>query len=982
VRALFVAAVAVATVYLLGLPESGSLEAGERATATVWSDRTVEVPDPVATELERIRAEGAVVPVFVQDDIVPSRVMDGTRRVFREGRRLVQAGADELPGDFVADFYGVFHLAAAMEASQGPMGPDDWATAQASPARTDAGAGTGPGQRPAPGEGPGTQLASSRGPGHEPAATPRTARAGNSTPAPPPGGPESASEEILTARADMDATSAAPGPDLDLTSADGSTAPAAGLHPPSAGDADPAETASAAPAGADPAAAGPAAPQAGAAQDPPGTGGPRDPAGAPAQASVSAGTAGEGGSPPPDPGEPPRAERPGAPALAAAEPEPDPAPPRRNRGRRSREARAGPRGIEMAAADPAASGPGALVRKAAAEGFSERLERSVTMLAVELLGQGLVDESHDAPGFSGRQVTLSRPGARPSSVSYDSFLTYARARAFIVTRARMQAADTLADPGLIADLVMSSVRPNVTLDEASFAERLSQAVAGVAPVVYRVRKGEQVIQEGETVTPRTKIVLEAISAGRDKGWWIKRSAGLLVVLLVFLTVTQAIAGMERRRLSGIREPLLMTFLLMIYIFLAWASTHLGKGFERGFGLASPHTLFLAMPIPTATMLAVIFLGNRRSVPVAFLGAILAAALAPMPTFEAFVYLANGSLVAILHLRHISERGRFLSSAMMCSLINMLTILGLSLMDGRTAFSPELLAGAVSGLASGILASGLVPVVELVMGFTTNLKLMELGNLNRPLLRELMLAAPGTYHHSVIVGSMVEAAAEAIGANPHLARVGAYYHDIGKIRKPLYFIENQAGENRHDSLTPTMSVLILVGHVKDGVEIARAHGLPPQVIDIVEQHHGTSLMSFFLHKAIEHRSPNSPPVNPEDFRYPGPKPASKEAGLVMLADICEAATRSLTEPTPGKIGDLVRALINRIFDDGQLDASELVVKDITETMRIFTNILVGIYHHRVTYPVLNKDAVKNQAARSKVIYGNLAQESAAKRVVTH
>jgi putative nucleotidyltransferase with HDIG domain len=635
----------------------------------------------------------------------------------------------------------------------------------------------------------------------------------------------------------------------------------------------------------------------------------------------------------------------------------------------------------MAAADPGATGPGALVRKAASEGFSESLERSVTMLAVELLSQGLVEEDPDFPAFGGRQVTLSRPGARPSAVSYDSFLNMNRARSFIAARARMLAAETLVDPGLIADLVLSAVRPNVSLDRASYAERVSDALSNVLPVIYRVRKGEQVIGEGETVTPRTKIVLEAISAGRDKGWWIKRSAGLLVILMVFLTVTQAISGMERKRLTGLREPLLMTFLLMFYILMAWASTHMGKGFEKGFGLSHQHTLFFAMPFPTATMLAVIFLGNRRSVPVAFLGSILAAALAPMETFEAFVYLANGSLVAILHLRHISERGRFLASAMMCSLINVLTILGLSLMDGRTALSYDLLAAAMAGLVSGILASGLVPLVELLMGFTTNLKLMELGNLNRPLLRELMLAAPGTYNHSVIVGSMVEAAAEAIGANPHLARVGAYYHDIGKIRKPLYFIENQAGENRHDSLTPTMSVLILVGHVKDGVEIARAHNLPPQVTDIVEQHHGTSLMSFFLHKAIENRSPDSPPVNPADFRYPGPKPSSKEAGLVMLADICEAATRSLTEPTPSKIQDLVRALINRIFDDGQLDASELIVKDITETMKIFTNILVGIYHHRVTYPVLNKDAVKHQAATSKVIYGNVAQESAAKRV-TH
>jgi putative nucleotidyltransferase with HDIG domain len=566
-------------------------------------------------------------------------------------------------------------------------------------------------------------------------------------------------------------------------------------------------------------------------------------------------------------------------------------------------------------------------------------------------------------------------------VGFDSFLTLSRARSYLAPRAAMQAADTSSDAGLITDLVMGAVRPNVRLDRDNYLDRLGKAMLSVPPVIYKVRRGELVVQEGETITPRTELILRALAEGRDTGYWVKRSAGLLVILLVFVSITQAVASMDRRRLSGAREPVFMAALLMMYIFMAWASVRLGEGFEKGFGLAHPHTLFLAMPMPTAAMLAVIFLGNRRAVPVAFMGSILAAALSPLDTFESFVYLANGSLVAILHLRHISERGRFISSSVMCALANVLTSLGISLMDGRPPVSYDLLAGVVSGLLSGILASGLVPLAELLMGFTTNLKLMELGNLNRPLLRELMLAAPGTYHHSVIVGSMVEAAAEAIGANPHLARVGAYYHDIGKIRKPLYFIENQAGENRHDSLTPTMSVLILVGHVKDGVEIARAHNLPPEVIDIVEQHHGTSLMSFFLHKAIENRSPNSPPVNPGDFRYPGPKPASKEAGLVMLADICEAATRSLTEPTPAKIQELVRALVNRIFDDGQLEASELVLRDLTETKKIFTNILVGIYHHRVTYPVLSKDAVNNQAARSKVIYGTISQEPAGKRV-TH
>ena len=268
-----------------------------------------------------------------------------------------------------------------------------------------------------------------------------------------------------------------------------------------------------------------------------------------------------------------------------------------------------------------------------------------------------------------------------------------------------------------------------------------------------------------------------------------------------------------------------------------------------------------------------------------------------------------------------------------------------------------------------------------MGLTTNLKLMELGNLNRPILRDLMLAAPGTYHHSVVVGSMVEAAAEAIGANPHLARVGAYYHDIGKIKKPLYFIENQTGENKHETLTPTMSALVLTGHVKEGVDLAREHKLPKQVVDIVEQHHGTSLMSYFFHKAKESLGKSGQLVNEGDFRYPGPKPVSKEAGLVMLADICEAATRTLTDPTPLKIRELGRTLVNRVFDDGQLDSSDLILRDVTETIRVFTNILVGIYHHRIAYPGVTKEAAGQQAARSKVIYDHINNGESPKRL-TH
>jgi putative nucleotidyltransferase with HDIG domain len=618
-----------------------------------------------------------------------------------------------------------------------------------------------------------------------------------------------------------------------------------------------------------------------------------------------------------------------------------------------------------------------LLARVLRENFSRELENSLIWLTIEILSQGVIEDDASLSEFSGKNVIVSRAGTGPVSIPFDSLLTLGRAGSIARSRAELIVAESdLDDPELLKELSMRLIKPNLILDKEAL-ESQRQKMANVVPTAFKeARKGEIIVREGEILSPSQILILNALRGSQgEKRIFTKSNLGIFIILIVFLSVTQAIAFMDRQRARGIRELILMGFILFMYIGLSWLSIYLGQRLPRGFEHMESHVVFLAMPIPAAAMLAVIFLGNRRAVPITFLGSILGAFLAPLDTFEAFIYLCNGSLISILFLRRISERGRFIPSILLCSTVNALTVWGLSLVDGARITLPffDLTAAVLSGVLSGILASGLVPIIELIMGFTTNFKLMELGNLNRPLLNELMLGAPGTYHHSVIVGSMVEAAAEAIGANPHLAKVGAYYHDIGKIRKPNYFVENQGSENRHDSLTPAMSVRLLIAHVKDGVNIARANKLPKEVTDIVEQHHGTSLMSFFYHKALENRRPNSPEINPGDFRYPGPKPASKEAGLVMLADICEAATRSLTEPTPAKIQELVKTLINRTFDDGQLAASALILIDLTETTRVFVNILTGIYHRRVTYPVLSKDSAKTQAYRSKVIYGDINQE---------
>jgi len=260
------------------------------------------------------------------------------------------------------------------------------------------------------------------------------------------------------------------------------------------------------------------------------------------------------------------------------------------------------------------------------------------------------------------------------------------------------------------------------------------------------------------------------------------------------------------------------------------------------------------------------------------------------------------------------------------------------------------AGLLSGLLSCFVALTLIPLWETLFVYTTDVKLLELSNLNHPLLKELIVKAPGTYHHSLVVGSMCEAAAEGIGANPLLAKVCAYYHDIGKTDYAIYFIENQRqGENRHDQISPGMSKTILIAHVKDGVEKGLKYKLGKSLIDVIEQHHGTTLISFFYHKAKEHEDSEMHQVSENEYRYPGPKPQFREAALCMLADSIEAAARTLDEPTPARLQGIVRNIVQKKFLDGQLDECNITLKDLTVIEEAFGRILLGIYHQRVDYP---------------------------------
>jgi putative nucleotidyltransferase with HDIG domain len=373
------------------------------------------------------------------------------------------------------------------------------------------------------------------------------------------------------------------------------------------------------------------------------------------------------------------------------------------------------------------------------------------------------------------------------------------------------------------------------------------------------------------------------------------------------------------------------------------------------------------------MIICLFLGLTLAIPISVVMAICFAVIF-QNSFEIFIYFLINSTMAAYWIRDCRERKVFIKAGVKIGLLNIVLATAIDFYMSEFSSSRLLWDWAfafLGGIGAGIVTAGIVPLIEMVFDYTTDITLLEMANLDRPILRRLMIEAPGTYHHSVVIGTLVEAAASEIGANPLLARVCGYYHDIGKIKKPLYFIENQRGKNKHDKLAPSMSSLILIAHVKDGVEIAKKNKLGHVILDTIKQHHGTSLIKFFYEKAKQRRGEDS--VNIDDFRYPGPKPQTREAGLVMLADAVEAASRTLENPTPSRIQGLVQNLINKIFSDGQLDSCELTLKDLHNIAKSFNKILTGIHHHRIEYP--EQRAAVNGNGKGKMKNGSPDRQQA-------
>ncbi len=490
---------------------------------------------------------------------------------------------------------------------------------------------------------------------------------------------------------------------------------------------------------------------------------------------------------------------------------------------------------------------------------------------------------------------------------------------------------------IATELARDLIEPNSFYNAQRTDEDKRLAREGVPPVSRTIAQGEIILRAGDIVTALDVEALSALGLRQVETKWQDVASTVIFVLLIAFVLGLYLIRFRQEYL--IRWPRLALLLLLLTLFILAAKL-----------MVSDHGL-LAYLLPTAalSMLLTVLLGPQLGIAVTVVFSAIVGFMAG-GSFELSIYALVGGLIASLSLSKLEKLNAFLWAGVFVALANLTVILVFRL-PKQDYGAVQLLTLAGFSFLNGGLSASLTLAGFYLLGalfdITTSLQLMELARPTHPLLRDLLLKAPGTYHHSILVSNMAEEAAGRIGADPLLARVGAYYHDVGKIVRPYFFVDNQVeGVNVHERLDPRTSAQIVISHVKDGLELARKYRLPSKVRDFIPQHQGTVLATYFYHKAREIEGGE---VNQEDFRYPGPKPQTKETAIVMLADSCEAAVRGERPDSREGIEELVRRIIDGKVLDGQLDECDLTLHDLHEIRSAFVSILQAVFHPRIKYP---------------------------------
>lgn len=488
---------------------------------------------------------------------------------------------------------------------------------------------------------------------------------------------------------------------------------------------------------------------------------------------------------------------------------------------------------------------------------------------------------------------------------------------------------------MVITIAYSQISPNFFYDKDKTEELKEEARKKVPPVM--IKKDQTIIKEGEPITKYQIELLKDLGLLNDNShfqWYVYISLSIVILLVIGLEWFY-LSRYHSSIYNNTNKLIMINVLSCISILLA-----------RTFSVVSPFLI----PLACIPMLFTLLVNHKISLTINMLNCILISGAVNFNIEITALAIVNAVIGAII-LKKMQQRNDILYSCLYIAVINVIFTfsLGLLLSNNVVDVTKRAMYSCIASILSGVLTIGFLPFLESTFDIVTTIKLLELSNPNNPLLKRLLIEAPGTYHHSILVGNLAEVAAEEVGGNPVLARVSAYYHDAGKIKRPYFFKENQLGnDNPHDKITPNLSTLIITSHVKDGVELSREYKIPKVIRDIIEQHHGTTLVKYFYITA-KNSSEKPEDVNEEEFRYPGPKPETKEAGIIMLADSVEAAVRSISEPTKSKIEEMVNNIIKDRLNEGQLDNCDLTLKDINIIKYAFLKVLTGIYHQRIEYP---------------------------------
>jgi cyclic-di-AMP phosphodiesterase PgpH len=621
------------------------------------------------------------------------------------------------------------------------------------------------------------------------------------------------------------------------------------------------------------------------------------------------------------------------------------------------------RGASKANREWHGEGGAAVARAITAHRFDpEALDRLTDL--IRETGEGYIFDDNDARNMKQEIVLVDvrNPTAQMIMPAPQTRMTLlSSARRNLELRIRNMGGWSQEEKTALYSAVAPLIKPNVVLDQTATATARETEAAKVVPVRISLKRNQVVAREGDTVTPSMRAQFDAIRGSGHAGRPWQRFVGLLLIVTALYWAawkftehrsTTATLELSKERTFTLIASAIIVQTILLRVGFVVADSVAAQRVNAPFN--DPTIWSFGIPFAAAALLVAMLVDAQ----LAFLTGIvtsLFAGLLAQSGMQKPIYATVACAAAIYGIGRYRERQSVTIAGLFVGGTSALMALGLlGYAEQSLSLKTILLAvscGIGSGLLTAIFTAGGLPVNESLFGILTDVKLLELSNADLPVLGQLALRAPGTNQHSHAVGQLAEDACRAVGANALLARIGALYHDIGKLAAPDYFVENQQGTNPHDHLRPSQSAKIIISHVTYGMKLGKELGLPKQIRDFIPQHHGTRTLHFFLRKAQGEAKPGEV-VNPADFRYPGPKPQSKEAAIMMLADSCEAAARSLAHPDPDNIRSIVLKIVDAIVSDGQLDECDISLREITTIRETMIHSLTAIYHARVDYPGFN------------------------------